>query len=143
MITCQQRLAQATIELIDCQDLCCDRPKAKKLAGKLCKHREKPWRILSNNKHGQHIFVSAEEFSVLLTNQNALKNLVKIANIYGFNLHIAIFIFSQVDHATMRYIFSLRKLYCSQIIEEFVTYSLKAVTRNYCWPWRSQELLTH
>ena len=74
MITCQQRLAQATIETIVFQYLCCDRPKAKKLAGELCKHREKPWRrMLSNHKHGQHIFVSAEEFSVPLTNQNTLK----------------------------------------------------------------------
>ena len=90
--------------------------------------------MVTNHKHGQHIFVSAEECSVPLTNQNAFKNLVKIANIYGFKLHIAIFISSQVDYATTRYIYSLRKLYCSQIIEEFVTYSLKGVMRNYCWP---------
>ena len=90
--------------------------------------------MVTNHKHGQHIFVSAEEFSVPLTNQNTLKNLVKIANIYGFRLHIAIFIFSQVDYVTTRYIYSSRKPYCSQFIEEFIANSLKGVMRNHCWP---------
>tara|TARA_Y100000739_G_scaffold5715_1_gene5115 strand:- start:1911 stop:2288 length:378 start_codon:yes stop_codon:yes gene_type:complete len=56
------------------QDPCCDRPKAKKLAGELCKYREKRWRrMLSNHKQGEHLLLSAEQFSVPLTNQNAFR----------------------------------------------------------------------
>jgi hypothetical protein len=75
------------------QDPCCDRPKAKKLAGELCKHREKRLRsMLSNHKQEQHILLSAEQLSVALIDQNCIENLGKIANIYGLNLHIKIFI---------------------------------------------------
>ncbi len=107
------------------QDPCCDRPKAKKLAGELCKHREKRWRrMLSNHKQGQHILLSAEQFSVPLTDQKCIENLEKIANAYGFKLHIVIFIRSQLDYINSRYIYSLRRFYHSQTFEEFVCNAL-------------------
>jgi hypothetical protein len=68
-------------------------PEGKKLAGELCKHREKRLRsMLSNHKQEQHILLSAEQLSVALIDQNCIENLGKVANIHGLNLHIKIFI---------------------------------------------------
>ena len=108
------------------QDPCCDRPKAKKLAGELCKYREKRWRrMLSNHKQGEHLLLSAEQFSVPLTNQKCIQNLEEIANSFGLKLHIVIFIRSQLDYINSRYIYSLRRFYHSQTFEEFVTDALE------------------
>ena len=108
------------------QDPCCDRPKAKKLAGELCKYREKRWRrMLSNHKQGEHLLLSAEQFSVPLTNQKCIQNLEEIANSFGLKLHIVIFIRSQLDYINSRYIYSLRRFYHSQTFEEFVADALE------------------
>ena len=107
------------------QDPCCDRPKAKKLAGELCKHREKRWRrMLSNHKQGQHILLSAEQFSVPLTDQKCIQHLEEIAKSFGLKLHIVIFIRSQLDYINSRYIYSLRRFYHCQTFEEFVANAL-------------------
>jgi hypothetical protein len=104
------------------QDPCFDRPKAKKLAGELCKYREKRWRrMLSNHKQDQHLLLSAEQFSVPLTNQKCIQNLEELANNFGFKLHIVIFIRSQLDYINSRYIYSLRRFYHSQTFEQFVS----------------------
>ena len=85
------------------QDPCCDRPKAKKLAGELCKYREKRWRrMLSNHKQGEHLLLSAEQFSVPLTNQQFIQNLEEHANSFDLKLHIVIFIRSQLDYINSR-----------------------------------------
>ena len=80
--------------------------------------------MLSNHKQGQHILLSAEQFSVPLTDQKCIENLEKIANAYGFKLHIVIFIRSQLDYINSRYIYSLRRFYHSQTFEEFVCNAL-------------------
>jgi hypothetical protein len=68
-------------------------PEGKKLTGELCKRREKRLRrMLSNHKQEQHILLSTEQLSVALTDQKCIENLGKIANIYGLNPHITIFI---------------------------------------------------
>jgi hypothetical protein len=104
------------------QDPCFDRPKAKKLAGELCKYREKRWRrMLSNHKQDQHLLLSAEQFSVPLTNQKCIQSLEELANNFGFKLHIVIFIRSQLDYINSRYIYSLRRFYHSQTFEQFVS----------------------
>ena len=104
------------------QDPCFDRPKAKKLAGELCKYREKRWRrMLSNHKQDQHLLLSAEQFSVPLTNQKCIQNLEDLANNFGFKLHIVVFIRSQLDYINSRYIYSLRRFYHSQTFEQFVS----------------------
>jgi hypothetical protein len=104
------------------QDPCFDRPKAKKLAGELCKYREKRWRrMLSNHKQDQHLLLSAEQFSVPLTNQKCIQNLEELANNFGFKLHIVVFIRSQLDYINSRYIYSLRRFYHSQTFEQFVS----------------------
>lgn len=108
------------------QDPCFDRPKAKKLAGELCKYREKRWRrMLSNHKQGKHLLLSAEQFSVPLTNQKCIQNLEELAKSFGLKLHIVIFIRSQLDYINSRYIYSLRRFYHSQTFEEFVTDALE------------------
>jgi hypothetical protein len=108
------------------QDPCFDRPKAKKLAGELCKYREKRWRrMLSNHKQGEHLLLSAEQFSVPLTNQKCIQNLEELANSFGLKLHIVIFIRSQLDYINSRYIYSLRRFYHSQTFEEFVSDALE------------------
>jgi hypothetical protein len=87
------------------QDPCFDRPKAKKLAGELCKYREKRWRrMLSNHKQDQHLLLSAEQFSVPLTNQKCIQNLEELANNFGFKLHIAILIRSQLNYTDPLYL---------------------------------------
>ena len=104
------------------QDPCFDRPKAKKLAGELCKYREKRWRrMLSNHKQDQHLLLSAEQFSVPLTNPKCIQNLEELAHDFGFKLHIVIFIRSQLDYINSRYIYSLRRFYHSQTFEQFVS----------------------
>jgi hypothetical protein len=104
------------------QDPCFDRPKAKKLAGELCKYREKRWRrMLSNHKQDQHLLLSAEQFSVPLTNRKCIQNLEELAHNFGFKLHIVIFIRSQLDYINSRYIYSLRRFYHSQTFEQFVS----------------------
>ena len=111
---------------ISYQDPCFDRPKAKKLAGELCKYREKRWRrMLSNHKQGKHLLLSAEQFSVPLTNQKCIQNLEELAESFGLKLHIVIFIRSQLDYINSRYIYSLRRFYHSQTFEEFVTDALE------------------
>ena len=108
------------------QDPCFDRPKAKKLAGELCKYREKRWRrMLSNHKKGEHLLLSAEQFSVPLTNQKCIQNLEELANSFGLKLHIVIVIRSQLDYINSRYIYSLRRFYHSQTFEEFVSDALE------------------
>jgi hypothetical protein len=108
------------------QDPVFDRPKAKKLAGELCKHHDERWRrMLSNHKKGQHLLLSAEQFSVPFTNQKCIHNLEELANSFGLKLHIVIFIRSQLDYINSRYIYSLRRFYHSQTFEEFVADALE------------------
>ena len=89
--------------------------------------------MLSNHKQGQHILLSAEQFSVSLTDQKCIENIEKIANAYGFKLHITIFIRSQLDYINSRYIYSLLRFYHSQTFEEFVTNTLNGEINSHCY----------
>ena len=81
--------------------------------------------MLSNHKQGEHLLLSAEQFSVPLTNQKCIQNLEELANSFGLKLHIVIFIRSQLDYINSRYIYSLRRFYHSQTFEEFVDDALE------------------
>jgi hypothetical protein len=89
--------------------------------------------MLSNHKQEQHILLSAEQLSVALTDQKCIENLGKTANIFGLNLHIAIFIRSQLDYINPRSTYSLRRFYHSQTFEEFVADSIEDEMRSHCY----------
>ena len=59
--------------------------------------------MLSNHKQGEHLLLSAEQFSVPLTNQKCIQDLEELANSFNLKLHIVIFIRSQLDFINSRY----------------------------------------
>ena len=60
--------------------------------------------MLSNHKQDQHLLLSAEQFSVPLTNQKCIQNLEEIANNFGFKLHIVVLIRSQLNYIDPLYL---------------------------------------
>ena len=97
------------------------KPKPKKLAAELCKQKRKRWTTFFKKQlKGQHLLLSAEQFAVPLTDANCIKQLEEIADAEGYDLHIVIFIRSQLDYINSRYIYSLRRFYHHQTFEEFV-----------------------
>ena len=81
--------------------------------------------MLSNHKQGEHLLLSAEQFSVPLTNQKCIQNLEEIANSFGLKLHIVIFIRSQLDYINSRYIYSLRRIIKTKPLRILLPMSLK------------------
>jgi len=107
------------------------KPKPKKLAAELCKRRSKRWKAFFNqNPEGPHRLLSAEQFAVPLTDPDCIQQLQTMADEAGYELHIVIFIRSQLDYINSRYIYSLRRFYHHQTFEQFVGDALQGKLQN-------------
>ena len=116
---------------ISLQDPLDCKPKPKKLAAELCKRRTKRWKAFFNQQlKGPHRLLSAEQFAVPLTDPDCIQQLEAMADEAGYELHIVIFIRSQLDYINSRYIYSLRRFYHHQTFEQFVGDALKGKLQN-------------
>ena len=116
---------------VSLQDPMACKPKPKKLAAELCKRRSKRWEaFFKQQPEGPHRLLSAEQFAVPLTDPNCIRQLEAMADAAGFELHIVIFIRSQLDYINSRYIYSLRRFYHHQTFEQFVDDALKGKLQN-------------
>ena len=116
---------------ISLQDPLDCKPKPKKLAAELCKQRSKRWKAFFNQpSEGSHRLLSAEQLAVPLTDPNCIQQLQTMADEAGYELHIVIFIRSQLDYINSRYIYSLRRFYHHQTFEQFVSDALKGKLKN-------------
>ena len=116
---------------ISLQDPLDCKPKPKKLAAELCKRRSKRWKAFFNQpSQGPHRLLSAEQFAVPLTDPNCIQQLQTMADEAGYELHIVIFIRSQLDYINSRYIYSLRRFYHHQTFEQFVGDALQGNFRT-------------
>ncbi|AII48783.1 hypothetical protein KR52_06460 [Synechococcus sp. KORDI-52] len=116
---------------VSLQDPLVDRPKPKKLAAELCKRRCKRWTsFFKQQPNGPHRLLSAEQFAVPLTDPDCIRQLEAMADEAGYELHIVIFIRSQLDYINSRYIYSLRRFYHHQTFEQFVEDALKGQLQN-------------
>ena len=107
------------------------KPKPKKLAAELCKRRIKRWKaFFMQQQEGQHCLLSAEQFAVPLTDPQCIRELEALADAGGYELHIVIFIRSQLDYINSRYIYSLRRFYHHQTFEQFVNDALQGKLQN-------------
>jgi len=107
------------------------KPKPKKLAAELCKRRSKRWKaFFMQQPEGQHCLLSAEQFAVPLTDPQCIRELEALADAAGYELHIVIFIRSQLDYINSRYIYSLRRFYHHQTFEQFVDDALQGKLQN-------------
>jgi hypothetical protein len=103
----------------------------KKLAAELCKRRSKRWKaFFKQQPEGPHRLLSAEQFAVPLTDPNCIRQLEAMADAAGYELHIVIFIRSQLDYINSRYIYSLRRFYHHQTFEQFVDDALQGKLQN-------------
>ncbi|MCB4400716.1 hypothetical protein [Synechococcus sp. MU1625] len=110
---------------VDCK------PKPKKLAAELCKQRSGRWKAFFKQQlKGSHRLLSAEQFAVPLTDPDCIRQLEAMADEAGYELHIVIFIRSQLDYINSRYIYSLRRFYHHQTFEQFVDDALKGRLQN-------------
>ncbi len=110
---------------VDCK------PKPKKLAAELCKQRSRRWKAFFKQQlKGSHRLLSAEQFAVPLTDPDCIRQLEAMADEAGYELHIVIFIRSQLDYINSRYIYSLRRFYHHQTFEQFVDDALKGRLKN-------------
>ena len=116
---------------ISLQDPLDCKPKPKKLAAELCKRRTKRWKAFFNRQlKGPHRLLSAEQFAVPLTDPDCIQQLEAMAGQAGYELHIVIFIRSQLDYINSRYIYSLRRFYHHQTFEQFVGDALQGKLQN-------------
>lgn len=116
---------------ISLQDPLDCKPKPKKLAAELCKRRTKRWKaFFQQQPKGTHRLLSAEQFAVPLTDPDCIQQLEAMADEAGYELHIVIFIRSQLDYINSRYIYSLRRFYHHQTFEQFVDNALKGKLPN-------------
>ena len=107
------------------------KPKPKKLAAELCKRRTKRWKVFFQQQpKATHRLLSAEQFAVPLTDPDCIQQLEAMADEAGYELHIVIFIRSQLDYINSRYIYSLRRFYHHQTFEQFVDDALKGRLAN-------------
>ena len=120
-----QRQGVSLQDPLDCK------PKPKKLAAELCKRRTKRWKAFFRQQpKGPHRLLSAEQFAVPLTDPDCIRQLEAMADEAGYELHIVIFIRSQLDYINSRYIYSLRRFYHHQTFEQFVDDALKGKLQN-------------
>ena len=120
-----QRQGMSLQDPLDCK------PKPKKLAAELCKRRTKRWKAFFRQQpKGPHRLLSAEQFAVPLTDPDCIRQLEAMADAAGYELHIVIFIRSQLDYINSRYIYSLRRFYHHQTFEQFVDDALKGRLQN-------------
>ena len=120
-----QRQGVSLQDPLDCK------PKPKKLAAELCKRRTKRWKaFFKQQPKGPHRLLSAEQFAVPLTDPGCIQQLEAMADDAGYELHIVIFIRSQLDYINSRYVYSLRRFYHHQTFEQFVGDALKGRLQN-------------
>ena len=120
-----QRQGVTLQDPLDCK------PKPKKLAAELCKRRTKRWKaFFQQQPKATHRLLSAEQFSVPLTDPDCIQQLEEMANEAGYELHIVIFIRNQLEYINSRYIYSLRRFYHHQTFEQFVDDALKGRLAN-------------
>ena len=120
-----QRQGVTLQDPLDCK------PKPKKLAAELCKRRTKRWKaFFQQQPKATHRLLSAEQFSVPLTDPDCIQQLEAMANEAGYELHIVIFIRNQLEYINSRYIYSLRRFYHHQTFEQFVDDALKGRLAN-------------
>ena len=65
-----------------------------------------------------------------LTDPQCIRELEALADAAGYELHIVIFIRSQLDYINSRYIYSLRRFYHHQTFEQFVDDALQGELQN-------------
>ena len=124
----RDRLQRQGVSLQDPLDC---KPKPKKLAAELCKRRTKRWKaFFQQQPKATHRLLSAEQFAVPLTDPDCIQQLEAMADKAGYELHIVIFIRSQLDYINSRYIYSLRRFYHHQTFEQFVDDALKGRLAN-------------
>ena len=124
----RDRLQRQGVSLQDPLDC---KPKPKKLAAELCKRRTKRWKaFFQQQPKATHRLLSAEQFSVPLTDPDCIQQLEAMANEAGYELHIVIFIRNQLEYINSRYIYSLRRFYHHQTFEQFVDDALKGRLAN-------------
>ena len=124
----RDRLQRQGVSLQDPLDC---KPKPKKLAAELCKRRTKRWKVFFQQQpKATHRLLSAEQFAVPLTDPDCIQQLEAMADEAGYELHIVIFIRSQLDYINSRYIYSLRRFYHHQTFEQFVDDALKGRLAN-------------
>ena len=131
----QERLHRNRILLqsqgVSLQDPMDCKPKPKKLAAELCKRRTKRWKaFFKQQPQGPHRLLSAEQFALPLTDPDCIQQLEAMADEAGYELHIVIFIRSQLDYINSRYVYSLRRFYHHQTFEQFVDDALKGKLQN-------------
>ena len=116
---------------VSLQDPLVCKPKPKKLSAELCKRRSKRWKaFFKQQPEGMHRLLSAEQFAVPLTDSKCIRQLEALADAEGYELHIVIFIRSQLDYINSRYIYSLRRFYHHQTFEQFVDDALQGKLQN-------------
>ena len=120
-----QRQGVSLQDPLDCK------PKPKKLAAELCKRRTKRWKaFFKQQPKGAHRLLSAEQFALPLTDPDCIQQLEAMAAEAGYELHIVIFIRSQLDYINSRYVYSLRRFYHHQTFEQFVGDALRGKLQN-------------
>ena len=120
-----QRQGVTLQDPLDCK------PKPKKLAAELCKRRTKRWKaFFQQQPKATHRLLSAEQFSVPLTDPDCIQQLEAMANEAGYELHIVIFIRNQLEYINSRYIYSLRRFYHHQNFKQFVNDALQGKLQN-------------
>lgn len=120
-----QRQGVSLQDPLDCK------PKPKKLAAELCKRRTKRWKaFFKQQPKGPHRLLSAEQFALPLTDPDCIQQLETMTAEAGYELHIVIFIRSQLDYINSRYVYSLRRFYHHQTFEQFVNDALRGKLQN-------------
>ena len=103
------------------------KPTFKSLASDICKGKLDSLKdfIDSHHNNNKDLLLSAEQFSVPLTNTKTLKKIQAITKARGYELTIIIFIRSQLDYINSRYNYSLRRFYHTCSFDEFLNAALK------------------
>ena len=97
------------------------KPTFKNLVSDICKGKLDSLAnfIEKHQNESLNLVLSAEQFSVPLTNRKTLKKIEAIAQERNYDITIIIFIRSQLDYINSRYTYSLRRFYHTCSFEEF------------------------
>ena len=98
----------------------------KNLASDICKGKlDSLANFIDKHQHeSNNLLLSAEQFTVPLTNRKTLKKIQKIAKKKNYDITIIIFIRSQLDYINSRYTYSLRRFYHTCSFDEFLQAAL-------------------
>ncbi|MEO1001868.1 MAG: hypothetical protein AAFX65_02005 [Cyanobacteria bacterium J06638_7] len=73
----------------------------------------------------QHLLMSAEQFTRPLCDTRHLARIAKILLKHDYQLHVVVFIRPQLEYINSRYVHTLRRLYHSLTLEEYVSQSMQ------------------